>query len=627
MRLGRVLFRFVVICALLSVWVSPPAKASSVPADLEGHWAQADVLFLHQRGVFEWALGADGKPAFRPQDPVTRLDFAVWLARAFDLRPVDVKLFTDLEGVAERGYIEAAALGGLIRGVGEGRFGPTEPITRAAVATLLSRFYNLVDETPQDFPDVPPTHWAARHIRRTALAGLFRGDARGNFRPESTITRAEAAVVLARALRDLVPYEETGAGLAGSPWPKPKGGVFNRMRTTAVGPAALTVRITVMAGVPSVTVVGTDPPQLFFRPEEPVIGPRGDDVYIGTAAGLSTLWLDPAGWKTDFDLRGLTKSPTWASYKNQFYVALQAKTADGFAPNSTVYALPGDLSHAEQYEKYGRVVGRLEDNYRWKYEVEGIVNGALTVGSDHTLYVATSAGYLYAFHPDGEGEADWHRAGKVRWVVGPDVLAEVRTSPALGPDGTIYVATAAGKLHAFSRAGEQKWAVEVAGPVHTSPAVAEDGTVYLGAADGRLHAFYPGGWEKWSLRLGEAILVGGPSIGHDGTVYVSARDGQLYAVSPTGELLWSVALDSYLSSPVIGGDGTVYVGSLNGRLYALGPGGQVKWTLDPENLPPDWVAAYGRLEVTQPAMGSAPAILADGKLLFRSGGYLFIVWP
>jgi len=164
---SRRLLSLILVYALLTI--SSPVEASSVPSDLETHWARADVLFLHERGVFEWSLGADGTSAFRPQEAITRLDFAVWLARAFEMQPADVKLFEDLEGVAERGYIEAAALQGLIRGTGEGRFGPAEPINRAAVATLMSRFYSLVDETPQDFPDVTPAHWAYRHVRRAAL--------------------------------------------------------------------------------------------------------------------------------------------------------------------------------------------------------------------------------------------------------------------------------------------------------------------------------------------------------------------------------------------------------------------------------------------------------------------------
>ncbi len=180
--------------------LGPPVLAAD---DISQHWAKNDIIFLWQMGIYDWLDGPGGEPAFRPDQPITRADFAVWLCRVFDVAPVEGASFPDLEGVPERGYIEAAATLGLIRGLPDGRFAPGDSINRAAVATLLARFYGLIMESPTTFPDVPASHWAAREIRRAAATGLFEGDNKGDFRPAATITRAEAATVLARAAWNL----------------------------------------------------------------------------------------------------------------------------------------------------------------------------------------------------------------------------------------------------------------------------------------------------------------------------------------------------------------------------------------------------------------------------------------
>src|SRR5205807_8039836 len=67
-----------------------------------------------------------------------------------------------------------------------------------------------------------------------------------------------------------------------------------------------------------------------------------------------------------------------------------------------------------------------------------------TVGADGTIYVANSAGVLYAVSPDGQ----------VRWTAqtGPTI----KSAPAIGPDGTLYHATSDGKTYAVSPQGQTR---------------------------------------------------------------------------------------------------------------------------------------------------------------------------
>ena len=102
----------------------------------------------------------------------------------------------------------------------------------------------------------------------------------------------------------------------------------------------------------------------------------------------------------------------------------------------------------------------------------------------------------------------------------------------------------------------------------TSPAVGPDGTIYVGHCDG-LYALNPAnGKYKWGVGMSE--VVGSPSVGKDGTVYVGSMDGKLRAIALDGTEKWAVKTKGQLnSSPAIGQDGTVYAMSDDGYLYAI----------------------------------------------------------
>lgn len=82
-------------------------------------------------------------------------------------------------------------------------FRPENNITRAEVAAMMASILNLEKASPdqKNYPDVDKNHWANRYIYATSKAGLFTGYTDGTFRPDSYITRAEMAVVLAKYLK------------------------------------------------------------------------------------------------------------------------------------------------------------------------------------------------------------------------------------------------------------------------------------------------------------------------------------------------------------------------------------------------------------------------------------------
>ena len=90
---------------------------------------------------------------------------------------------------------------GFIQGESATRFGLGEPMTRAAFAVALCRFFGWETETvtASTFSDVPADAWYAGAVEAAYTHGAVT-DQRADFRPEEALTREELAVMLVRAL-------------------------------------------------------------------------------------------------------------------------------------------------------------------------------------------------------------------------------------------------------------------------------------------------------------------------------------------------------------------------------------------------------------------------------------------
>lgn len=97
--------------------------------------------------------------------------------------------------------IRRAAELGLFQGIGGGKFGRGQPITRAAFVTALTRLFRWEPVSPEEpsFSDVTPDRWFYTAVETAASHGALLTE-KGSFRPSEHITREEMTVMLIRGM-------------------------------------------------------------------------------------------------------------------------------------------------------------------------------------------------------------------------------------------------------------------------------------------------------------------------------------------------------------------------------------------------------------------------------------------
>jgi hypothetical protein len=137
---------------------------------------------------------------FCPSQRVTRAQLATFLARALELPPRDPAAFRDVTSAhPHAGAIGALSAAGVVNGCARDRFCPDDTVSRAQMASLLTRAFAL-QRTDPDFVDVRRGTTHSREIGALARAEVTRGCAPRRYCPSGQVTRAEMASFLSRVL-------------------------------------------------------------------------------------------------------------------------------------------------------------------------------------------------------------------------------------------------------------------------------------------------------------------------------------------------------------------------------------------------------------------------------------------
>lgn len=157
-------------------------------------------LELDTRGRFAYMQGRTDT-LFAPEESITRAEAAAIIYRCLSSGSLDsLEIRGRFNDVSYRSWyadaVELLSGAGLFDGYADGGFHPDASITRGEFAAIAVR---LLGEDELNgtgvFTDTAGS-WARGYINRAAQLGLVSGYSDGSFRPDNTITRAEAAKLI-----------------------------------------------------------------------------------------------------------------------------------------------------------------------------------------------------------------------------------------------------------------------------------------------------------------------------------------------------------------------------------------------------------------------------------------------
>ena len=122
-----------------------------------------------------------------------------------DVRKMNVinpsKTFADIVGHKDKTAIEALASRGIINGKTDNSFEPNSTMTRAEFATIIARGLGLPQKNSAIFKDVTANDWFYNYVGTAYAYGIIKGVSENEFNPNGTITREEAAVMVTRGAK------------------------------------------------------------------------------------------------------------------------------------------------------------------------------------------------------------------------------------------------------------------------------------------------------------------------------------------------------------------------------------------------------------------------------------------
>jgi len=189
--------------------------------DIEGHWGEQWITTAVELGFVSGY--SDG--TFRPNEQITRMEYAVLLTRALQLPRSEQLSFTDEENIPQwaKGAVATAHKAGIIQGYNDNTFRGMQPVSRAELAVMMNRGLAYVaqsqDQTDAhaelqseqsqagtmdqtlgyvDAAQIPL--WAQSATQQATVKGLLQGRSNNYFMPLAPMTRAEAVTATLRML-------------------------------------------------------------------------------------------------------------------------------------------------------------------------------------------------------------------------------------------------------------------------------------------------------------------------------------------------------------------------------------------------------------------------------------------
>ncbi len=197
MKIGTCLV--IVLCFLLQPFAGITASAAGSFSDIKEHWAKSYIELLAERGIVN---GYKGK--FSPDNTLTKAEAATLICSASGIQPSETvsTSLTDIEGHWGQKYISVLP----VVTASNNQFSPNAQITRADFTQMVvgAMYLDLskadTSTLKQKFKDwATVSEEAMPSITMAVEKGIISGYDDATFRPNHTLTRAEACVILKQA--------------------------------------------------------------------------------------------------------------------------------------------------------------------------------------------------------------------------------------------------------------------------------------------------------------------------------------------------------------------------------------------------------------------------------------------
>jgi len=258
------------------------------------------------------------------------------------------------------------------------------------------------------------------------------------------------------------------------------------------------------------------------------------------------------------------------------HVAAKALDVPTAVPGTATWApWPSEL-HDARHSGSATTAGPTTGKIRWRRNLTGGVTEGAAVGADGTIYVGSDDGILHAIDP---------ATGKDRWTYDAHATTttDLSVSPLVLPDGTILYPSPATALVALAPDGHLLWTQSL-NDRPTSPVSANGTRVYVGDDSGGVTAIdvKPGGAHSlvWTVSAGDRSSASVVTDGA-GRVYTTAGTS-LVAIADrgaTGGIAWQAdPHDGQIEvSPAIAPDGTLVLGTNGTNEWGYHPDGSLAW--------------------------------------------------
>jgi outer membrane protein assembly factor BamB len=230
--------------------------------------------------------------------------------------------------------------------------------------------------------------------------------------------------------------------------------------------------------------------------------------------------------------------------------------------------------------------------------------GAIVSASlwNSTLYVPSSDRTVHAYDASGVANCGgMPKSCQPLWTTTP--AGDSLSGAVSIANGMAYVGSMDNNVYAFDARGQLRcstgtpktcqplWFAQTGNAVMATSAAVANGTVYIGSEDGALHAYDAAGnigcsggppklcLDEWTGVGNNDVIISSPAVAN-GVVYVGGFDGAMRAYDASGSLscsdspktcqpLWTFATGGPIASSPAVVNSMVYVGSEDGKLYAF----------------------------------------------------------